>query len=161
MLVVAALSFEAVGGMFKERAQLVQSYDSGSSTGRFNLQAVAVEEVLDNPLGMGPYGFQEKYGLQQHNVYLQVLLVNGWAGGAAYIALVIMTLVIGLRTSLIRTPWQPYLIASYGAFVGEAAESAIIDSDHWRHFFLLLGLVWGLPAASLREMQAHASPRIR
>jgi hypothetical protein len=43
----------------------------------------------------------------------------------------------------------PYLIAAYAAFVGEAFEGFIVDTDHWRHFFLPLGLVWGLTAASL------------
>jgi hypothetical protein len=27
-------------------------------------------------------------------------------------------------------------------------ESAIIDIDHWRHYFLILGVLWGLMAAS-------------
>jgi hypothetical protein len=27
-------------------------------------------------------------------------------------------------------------------------ESAIIDSDHWRHYFLVLGVLWGLIGAS-------------
>jgi len=60
-----------------------------------------------------------------------------------------VTLVIGLRSALIAAPWQAYLIAAYAAFVGEAFEGFIVDTDHWRHFFLLLGLVWGLTAASL------------
>jgi hypothetical protein len=155
LLVVFALSFDAVGGMFEERARLVQSYDAGSSIGRFNLQVIAVNEFLDNPFGMGPYAFQDKYGLQQHNVYLQALLVYGWGGGAAYIALVLMTLIVGLRAAVIRADWQAYLIAAYGAFVGEVLESFIIDTDHWRHYFLLLGMVWGLAAASLRELRAR------
>lgn len=159
LLIVFALSFDAVGGMFEERARLVQSYDAGSSIGQFNLQVIAVKEFLDNPFGMGPYAFQDKYGLQQHNVYLQALLVYGWGGGAAYIALVLMTLVVGLRASVIRADWQPYLIAAYGAFVGEVLESFIIDSDHWRHYFLLLGMVWGLSAASLREARMRMSQR--
>ena len=29
-----------------------------------------------------------------------------------------------------------------------AAEGAIIDSDHWRHYYLVLGVLWGLMAAS-------------
>ncbi|MGC1350946.1 MAG: O-antigen ligase domain-containing protein, partial [Xanthobacteraceae bacterium] len=67
----------------------------------------------------------------------------------AYFTLVMVTLVIGLRSALIAAPWQAYLIAAYAAFVGEAFEGFIVDTDHWRHFFLLLGLVWGLTAASL------------
>jgi hypothetical protein len=56
-------------------------------------------------------------------------------------------------------PWQTYLIAAYAAFVGEAFEGFIVDTNHWRHFFLLLGLVWGLTAASinLRRSQAWSS----
>jgi hypothetical protein len=29
-----------------------------------------------------------------------------------------------------------------------AVESAIIDIDHWRHYFLILGALWGLMVAS-------------
>ncbi len=39
---------------------------------------------------------------------------------------------------------------AFAAFVGQAGESLIIDSDHWRHYFLLLGLIWGLSLATLR-----------
>jgi hypothetical protein len=71
-----------------------------------------------------------------------------------------VTLAIGLRATLIATPWQAYLIAAYAAFVGEAFEGFIVDTDHWRHFFLLLGLVWGLTAASinLRRREAFVDP---
>jgi hypothetical protein len=27
-----------------------------------------------------------------------------------------------------------------------AGEAAIIDTDHWRHWFLLVGLIWGVTA---------------
>ncbi len=39
-------------------------------------------------------------------------------------------------------------LAVYCAFVGTAVESVLIDSDHWRHYFLLLGVIWGLMAVS-------------
>jgi hypothetical protein len=29
------------------------------------------------------------------------------------------------------------------AFIGMALEGLVIDSDHWRHFFLLMGMIWG------------------
>ena len=47
-----------------------------------------------------------------------------------------------------RTPWQPIYHAVYAAYLGIVAESAIIDIDHWRHYFLLLGVLWGLMTAS-------------
>lgn len=154
-LVVVLLSIDSVGAMFKERANLINSYDVGDG-GRFVLQQLALDAVLAFPNGMGPFEFASVHGLQQHNVYLQGLIVYGWVGGMAYILLVLSTLWIGFRASLIRTPWQPYLITAFGTFVGEVAEGFIIDTDHWRHYFLLLGMIWGLAAAAIRHQRAAA-----
>jgi hypothetical protein len=146
-LLIMLLSFDAIGGMFKERAQLIQSYDVGSG-GRFRLQELALGSVLDFPVGMGPLEFARVHGLQQHNVYLQAFLVYGWVGAISYFMLLISTIVVGLRTAFVRTPWQPYVMTAFATFVGEAAEGFVIDTDHWRHFFLLLGMIWGLTAAT-------------
>jgi len=144
---VAALSVDSIATMFEQRAQVVQSYDVGSG-GRFTLQDLALTEILNYPFGMGPFAFAETYHYQQHNVYLQAFLVYGWLGGLAYVALIVLTLIVGLGAALTRTPWQPNLIAVYATFVGVVGEGIIIDTDHWRHFFLLLGIIWGLVAAS-------------
>ena len=58
------------------------------------------------------------------------------------------TLIRGLRYVFVATPWRQTYLAVYCAFVGAAAESVLIDSDHWRHYFLLLGVTWGLMIAS-------------
>jgi hypothetical protein len=88
---------------------------------------------------------------------MQGFLVYGWLGGAAYLALVAITLVFGLLTVSVPTPWQYYLITAYAVFAGEAFEGLIVDTDHWRHFFVVLGLVWGLGAATInfRRRQAY------
>ena len=138
--------------MFQERAQLIQSYDVGQG-GRFLLQELALGAVLNFPNGMGPFEFARVHGLQQHNVYLQAFLVYGWIGGMAYLLLLLSTIWVAFRTVFVRTPWQPYLITALAAFVGEVLEGFVIDTDHWRHFFLLLGMIWGLAAATLRETQ--------
>jgi hypothetical protein len=151
------LSFDAIGDMFRERAQLIQSYDVGEG-GRFRLQELALSSVLNFPNGMGPFEFARVHGLQQHNVYLQAFLVYGWAGAMAYFLLVLSTLWAAFRCTLVRSPWQPYLIAALAAFVGEVAEGFVIDTDHWRHFFLLLGMIWGLVAATLRLAQRNGAP---
>jgi hypothetical protein len=152
--IAALLTFDSIREMFEQRAQLIQYYDVGEG-GRFRLQELALGAVLNFPNGMGPFEFARVYGLQQHNVYLQAFLVYGWVGGIAYIMLVLATLAAGLRTLFVRTPWQPYLITAYAAFVGEALEGAVIDTDHWRHFYLLLGAIWGLAAATINRAR-HA-----
>lgn len=154
-LVAFALSFDVIGEMFKERARLIQPYDSGTSLGRFNLQQRAVTELLEHPFGLGPYEFVRRYGLQQHNTYLQAFLVYGWAGGLAYIVLVLSTLAAGFRAALTRTPWQPFAITALATFVGVVIESFVIDTDHWRHYFLLLGIIWGTFAATMRQPSAR------
>jgi hypothetical protein len=156
LLVVAASSIGSVHDMIVERAKAIQPYDVGPG-GRFWQQQMAVNTILDNPNGLGPFEFDRIYGLQQHNVYMQGFLVYGWLGGAAYLALVVITLVFGLATVAVQTPWQYYLITAYAAFVGEAFEGLIVDTDHWRHFFLVLGMVWGLGAATInyRRRQAY------
>jgi hypothetical protein len=149
--VVIALSFDSIGAMFTERAQLIQSYDVGSG-GRFRLQELALAALLEYPNGMGPFAFSNAHGgTQQHNVYLQAFLVYGWIGGMAYLTLLAATVWTALRTLFVRTPWQPYLICAFAAFVGEMLEGFVIDTDHWRHFFLLLGMIWGLSAATLQS----------
>lgn len=158
LLLVAVLSVGYIHEMFIERAKAIQPYDSGPG-GRFTLQRIALGVILTHPNGLGPFEFDRIFGIQQHNEYLQGFLVYGWLGGTTYLALIAVTLAVGLRAALIPAPWQPYLAAAYGVFVGGAGEGSIVDTDHWRHFFLMLGIVWGLAVAStnLRRRQA---PRV-
>jgi hypothetical protein len=152
VLVVILLALPSIGNMFAQRAQLIQYYDVGEG-GRFELQRIALSVVLNFFNGMGPFEFARVYGLQQHNVYLQAFIVYGWIGGMAYILLLLSTLWIGVRTVFERTPWQPYMITALAAFLGEVLEGFVIDTDHWRHFYLLLGMIWGLAAATLNQRQ--------
>ena len=40
-------------------------------------------------------------------------------------------------------------------------ESAIIDSDHWRHYYLIAGLIWGISTAVGNDRTRQpANPRI-
>lgn len=160
IFVAILLSIGSIHDMFLERAKPLQPYDIAGSGGRFALQELALGDILEHPNGMGPFQFANASigGGQQHNVYMQTFLVDGWLGGATYMTLVLLTLFIGFRNAFLRTPWQLYLIAAFGAYVGEIGEEIIIDTDHWRHFFLLLGLIWGLSVANInyRRMQFHA-----
>jgi hypothetical protein len=151
--VAMMLTIPSVSSMLAERAHLFNSYDVGSG-GRFTLQELALADVLNFPNGMGPLEFGRVHGLQQHNVYLQAFLVYGWTGAMAYLLLIGATLAVGLRASFLRTPFQPYLVTATAAFFGEMVEGFVIDTDHWRHFFLLIGIVWGAAAATFRMRAA-------
>jgi O-antigen ligase len=149
VLLIALLSIDSVRDMFAQRAVLVQEYDAGREGSRFVLQAQGIREILTHPLGMGPWQFNKIYNWVPHNTYLSTLLNHGWIGGVAYIVLVLLTLGVGFRMVWVRTRYQPVFIGTYVAFFALAVEGLVIDTDHFRHFYLLLGLVWGISAATV------------
>jgi O-antigen ligase len=149
MLVVALaglLSIPAVATLFETRAA-GQNYDSGE-TGRFGRQGYAFELALDNPLGLGPNEFHHLRIIEApHNVYVTVLHVYGWGGGALYYLLVILTLWRGVAALWRPSPYRLLMIPLVATFTMLVGESVIIDTDHWRHYFLVAGLIWGISAA--------------
>jgi O-antigen ligase len=123
------------------------SYDTGTE-GRFGGQEKAIGLILENPLGIGAQEFTTRHHAEEaHNVYLSVLLDAGWLGGSIYWIMVGLTLALGLRHALKRTPARPLFLIAYSAFVANALEGLIVDTDHWRHFYLLMAIVWGLMCA--------------
>ena len=145
--VTALLSIDAVAELFKQRASLQQSYDVGEQ-GRFGRHILGAILALDAPFGIGPLQFSRYFPEDPHNSYLNAFMSGGWLSGACYPTLIGLTVVFGLRATLVATPWQPTMIVVYAGYVGVAAESVVIDSDHWRHGYLLLGVLWGLIAAT-------------
>ncbi len=152
-IVLLALTTNVVVDMFVERASLNQYYDTGHE-GRFARQLDGLKGAIENPNGIGPRQFGKEHGVDPHNVYINAFLSYGWIGGIAYVLLVLATLQLGFRALWRRTPWQQYLIACYATFVGVVIEGFIVDTDHWRHFFLLMGLIWGLGIAAARHERA-------
>ena len=149
MLVVALaglLSIPSVASLFEQRAA-GQNYDSGE-TGRFGRQGYAFELALDHPLGIGPHEFRNLRIIEEpHNVYVTVLHVYGWGGGAIYYLLIILTLWRGVAALTRPSPYRLMMIPLVATFAMLVGESAIIDSDHWRHYYLLIGLIWGIATA--------------
>jgi O-antigen ligase len=147
LFVAALLSIEKVAKLFMERASLEQSYDLGRF-GRFGRYTLGAQLGLEHPLGIGPLQFSRYFPEDPHNTFLNAFMSGGWLGGVSYVTLSLVTLVMGLRFIFVRAPWQPAYHAVYAAYLGVVAESAVIDIDHWRHYFLILGVLWGLMAAS-------------
>jgi O-antigen ligase len=147
-VVLMALSSDKVSDLLSQRASLVQTYDTGDE-GRFGGQEKAAGLIADNPFGIGAREFTLRHHPEEvHNVYLSMLLNAGWLGGGLYLILVGLTIVLGFRHVLKSTPTRPYFLVAYTAFAALALEGAIIDTDHWRHFYLLMAIIWGLMSAS-------------
>src|SRR6267154_2198663 len=149
MLIAVLLSFDSIGDMFKQRASLDQSYDEGRF-GRFGRHILGAEMALDLPFGIGPLQFHRYFPEDTHNSYLNAFMSGGWISGICYPALVFITVIMGFRHIFIPVPWQRAYLAIFSAFLGTVGESFVIDTDHWRHFWMMLGAMWGMFAAAQR-----------
>lgn len=155
-LLIVALQIPAVADLFSTRAQLVQDYDA-ARLGRFARIGLGFQLAAEHPLGIGPLAFGHIFGEDTHNIWLKALLDYSWLGFASYVLLIVWTLGAGLRILFRDRPWQPYLLCAYVVFIGHVGLGAVIDTDHWRHFYLLLGLVWGGIALEARHARLAAT----
>jgi hypothetical protein len=147
LLIAVLLSFDSVAEMFRQRASFDQSYDEGRF-GRFGRHILGADMALDLPLGIGPLQFHNYFPEDTHNSYLNAFMSGGWLAGVCYPALIVVTIIMGFRHALTPVPWQRIYLAVFAAFLGTTGENFVIDTDHWRHFWMMLGAMWGMFAAA-------------
>ena len=148
VLLLVLSSIGTVGQMIAERSQL-QDYDvNADNRSRIQLEIDSFHVMFNFPLGMGPWGFAHATNWVSHDTFLGTMLNHGWIGGTAYMTLIVVTLWIGFRTLWMGAPWQSLLVATYASFVALVFEGVWGDTDHWRAFYIALGIVWGLVAAT-------------
>jgi hypothetical protein len=147
LLLAVLLSFDSIAEMFRQRASFEQSYDEGRF-GRFGRHILGANMALDLPFGIGPLQFHHYFPEDTHNSYLNAFMSGGWLSGIAYPTLVFLTVILGFRHVFVRVPWQRAYLAIFSAFLGTVGESFVIDTDHWRHFWMMLGAMWAMIAAA-------------
>jgi hypothetical protein len=147
LLIAVLLSFDSIADMFRQRASFDQSYDEGRF-GRFGRHILGADMALDLPFGIGPLQFHNYFPEDTHNSYLNAFMSGGWIAGVCYPALIVVTVIMGFRHVLTPVPWQRIYLAIFAAFLGTAGENFVIDTDHWRHFWMMLGAMWGMFAAA-------------
>jgi hypothetical protein len=156
LLLAVLLSFDSIADMFKQRASFDQSYDEGRF-GRFGRHLLGAQMALELPFGIGPLQFHNYFPEDTHNSYLNAFMSGGWLAGLCYPTLIAVTVIMGFRHALTPVPWQRLYLAIFAAFLGTAGEAFVIDTDHWRHFWMMLGTMWGLFAAAQTYRAAAVS----
>jgi O-antigen ligase len=144
-----AIQIPAIADLFVQRAQLVQDYD-GARLGRFARFSLGFQLAMERPFGIGPLVFGTIFGEDTHNIWLKALMDYSWLGFAAYLTLIVWTVVGGFRILFRNRPWQPFLLCAYVVFIGHVLLGTVIDTNHWRHFYILLGVIWGAMALEAR-----------
>ncbi|KAA9361237.1 O-antigen ligase family protein [Ochrobactrum quorumnocens] len=156
LAILLLLQIPDVRALFLERARLEQSYDS-ARLGRFARHWLGMVLATEHPLGIGPLEFGPMFGEDTHNIWLKAVLDYGWIGFIAFMTLTFLTLAIGFKLMFRNRPWQPFLLCAYATYLGHVLIGNVIDTDHWRHFYLLFGLVWGCAGLEYKHYRKAAS----
>jgi len=114
----------------------LQVYDSD----RFAFQRLALQTAMQKPLGIGPGQSEVVFEHATHNVFLRVLVENGWLGFLFFLAIIIELGVKSLRSIYRNDHFQHLNILIFAILLGTLLNSFFIDSLHWRHFWLLMAL---------------------
>ena len=148
---VIALQIPQIADLFSQRAKLVQDYD-GARLGRFArhwLGFLMADRSIR--LASARWSSVRSFGEDTHNMWLKALLDYSWLGFAAWLTLMVLTLGLGFKILFRPRYWQPYLICAYSVFVSHMVIGNIIDIDHWRHFYLVIGIIWGCVGLEYRH----------
>ena len=151
------LSSPEMQTIFLDRFTLVKSYDAGER-GRFGNQINSIPMLLQLPLGFGPLQFGYIFEEAPHNTFLNAFASYGWIGGISYFVLVGCNLFVGLRTIFTKSPFQNHAILVFACLAQVSFQGIQIDTDHWRHFYWMLGMMWGLFAATLQYQSKLSRP---
>lgn len=131
------ISLPQVQTMFYHRFAY-QEYDNE----RFSIQDQALETSLKTPLGIGPDHSVLVLGRGTHNTYLRVWVENGVIGLLGFLCFIIFTCFRALKNYYIYKDDVSLLVLA--SLVGILINSLVIDTLHWRHFWLLLALPWAV-----------------
>ena len=140
--IIAALQVEAISSLFAERVKIVQDYDGGRH-GRFARHALGFQLALEKPFGIGQLELEKSYGEGTHNNHLKAILEYGWLGFVCWLAVTLGPLALTFKLMFRPRPWQLHLQIAWVVFFGHQFVGIVIDTDHWRHFYLLIGILWG------------------
>jgi O-antigen ligase len=117
----------------------LQGYDIS----RFDTHKKAFLLAWSKPLGLGPAQSDIEFGMSPHSLYVRVLSEYGLLGAISLLWLLIGTAWRALSAVFCRHR-RP---ASYSSVIaasllGILVNSAVIDTLHWRHLWLLLAFPW-------------------
>jgi O-antigen ligase len=137
-LVVGAVTASGSTDFLAERARL-QSYDAD----RFGAWLAGLEPAQRYPFGVGPGQFELVAPISAHSTYVRVLAEQGLPGLTAFSALLIFTLGAALANAVAgRDTYGVGSAALLGAWCGLLVNSAVIDTLHWRHLWVVAALIW-------------------
>lgn len=149
MLFVAAFAISPTfAKKFTERATFAASYDQGHG-GRYGRYAQSVPMIVENPRGLGILQQELVFEEPIHNIFLSSFLNYGWLGGFSWLALFSLSLFVAVYSY--RRSSNPIAVVLLFSFLAPVMCASLHEGEHWRHLWLMTGLLWGFAGTTSRD----------
>jgi hypothetical protein len=121
--------------------------------------------ILENPFGLGMLEIDKYFPEPIHNLFISSFLNYGWLAGIAWILLTLLSFKIAFENQ--RATRSPIAVWLSFSLLTQLPCALLQQVEHWRHLWLLLGLLWGfnirnfrIPAETPMRSAWAASPRL-
>jgi O-antigen ligase len=156
-LLPVGMVFAIVGVVVLERINLTdffvnrfayQAYDDE----RFENQQQILRTVGQMPIGIGPGSWNLHHYLHDvHSLFLRTWVEHGHLGLIGLLCFLLAWFFDAGRGMFRSSPYQPIYIVCFAVVLGIMSNSFSIDTVHWRHLFLFLGIPVGLYSYELQR----------
>ena len=173
LILAALIGVSAVGAVvaitgsteFVEERARFQTYDND----RFGAQERGLQLAQSNPIGIGPGQFEYRAPISAHSTYIRVLAEQGIVGFFVIAFVIFGTLLLAVRNAVLgRGTFGLTSVALLACWCGILANSLFVDTLHWRHLWIVAGLIWagafaphGVVQGEEPEPQASSSAGVR
>lgn len=140
LLGIASLTSEEFTAKLMDRLTIAKSYDLGEE-GRYSRYLLVLPMILQNPIGVGVLQLEKIFPEPIHNIWLSSFVNYGWLSGFAWITLVVSTVIVSLLNY--RRTGDDISIILMLSIIGIVMCCTLHEGEHWRHMWLVYGLVWG------------------
>ncbi len=148
-----AVSASGQATFLRERTRL-QPYDSQ----RFSAQSAGIALGERHPIGIGPGQFERYEPISAHSTYVRAFAEEGPLGLLLIAGIMVGTLVLAVRNAVAsRDTFGVASTVLLACWCGILANSVFVDTLHWRHLWLIAGLIWAAAAAQASSYRAGRS----
>lgn len=147
---IAMVSFDGFQAKVLDRLTLAKDYDSAQG-GRYDRYLLSIPLILDNPGGLGMLEIDKYFIEPVHNLFISSFVNYGWLAGVAWILLTVLTVRIAFENQ--RATGSPINLWLSFSLLSQLPCALLQQVEHWRHLWMLLGLLWGI---NIRNFAARA-----
>ena len=103
--------------------------------------------ILDHPTGLGMLQIDKFFPEAIHDIFLSSFLNYGWLAGVSWLLLTFWSFKVAFANQ--RATHSPMAMWISFSLLSQLPCALLQQVEHWRHFWLLLGLLWGFKCSEV------------